>query len=195
MKELIKLQKELKAAKSKYNLFGKFRYRSLEDILEAVKPFLSADCSISLTDEIVQIGDRYYIKATAQFSDGKGGVQTACGWAREAEKKSGMDEAQITGAASSYARKYALNALLLIDDTADADTDAYTQQQQQSKTTSFKKQIALSEDAINGIILEANSCTTAAQLADVYKYHAGKGEWCERLTEAFKAIKKSRQWN
>lgn len=192
MNELAKIQKELKAAKSKYNTFGKFKYRSLEDIFEAVKPLLGEN-SLTVTDEIVLVGERYYIKATAAFTDTSGNTTVSNGWAREIEKKSGMDEAQITGAASSYARKYALNALFLIDDTADLDTDAYQLQQQpkQAKT----KQVAMSVDVVNGIILEANSCTTPQQLVEVYKHHAGKGEWCDKLAEAFKKIKKGRGWN
>lgn len=118
--QLVKIQKELKAPKSQYNTFGKYNYRSLEDITEAVKPLLDK-CIINLRDEIVMIGDRYYVKATASISDGKTTIETSA-FAREPITKKGMDESQITGATSSYARKYALNGLLAIDDTKDADT-------------------------------------------------------------------------
>lgn len=125
MKELIKIQKELKAPKNQYNAFGKYNYRSCEDILEAVKPLTPDDCVVKVSDEMVCLGEgssaRFYIKATASFRKGEE-VEEAHGWARESLSKKGMDESQITGTASSYARKYALNGLFLIDDTKDADT-------------------------------------------------------------------------
>ena len=118
------IQAELKAPKSQYNQFGKYKYRKAEDILEAVKPLLAKyGCVIICTDELVLIGDRYYIKTKVTITcveDGSSASATA--YAREEEKKSGMDGSQVTGASSSYARKYALNGLLCIDDTADSDT-------------------------------------------------------------------------
>lgn len=135
MKQLIEIQKELKAPKGQYNSFGKYKYRSAEDILEAVKPLLHKyGCQLTLSDEIVLIGDRYYIKATATMSNGEDAVWTTA-YAREDEDKKGMDGSQITGTASSYARKYALNGLFLIDDTKDADTDEFANQQKSSKET------------------------------------------------------------
>ena len=120
MKELnIKLsaiQKELKAPKSQVNDFAHFNYRSCEDILEAVKPLLG-NLTITLFDEVELIGDRYYVKATAVLSDGENDIRRTA-YAREGDTKAGMDVAQITGAASSYARKYALNGLFAIDDTS-----------------------------------------------------------------------------
>lgn len=128
MKELCEIQKKLKAPKSQYNSFGKYYYRSCEDILEAVKPLLSEyGCQMTLSDEMVCVGNRNYIKATATIRKGEESVATTA-WAREDETKKGMDGSQITGTASSYARKYALNGLFLIDDTKDADTDAYVEQ-------------------------------------------------------------------
>lgn len=116
----MEIQKKLKAPKGQYNSFGKYKYRSCEDILEAVKPLLNG-AILKVTDEIKNLGDRYYIKATATISmDGES--ESACGIAREASAKKGMDEAQITGSASSYARKYALNGLFCIDDNKDVDT-------------------------------------------------------------------------
>lgn len=124
MKELIAIQSELKAPKGQYNSFGKYKYRSCEDILEAVKPLLKAhECALNLCDDIVNVGDRYYVKATARITNASGESATATAFAREDFDKKGMDGAQITGTASSYARKYALNGLFCIDDTKDADTD------------------------------------------------------------------------
>ena len=121
MKELINIQSELKAPKSQYNSFGKYQYRNAEDILEAVKPLLKKNnCHLTITDEIILIGDRYYVKATAEITNGTEVVMTSA-LAREEESKKGMDSAQITGATSSYARKYALNGLFCIDDTKDSD--------------------------------------------------------------------------
>jgi hypothetical protein len=127
MKLLSEIQKKLKAPKNQFNSFGKYKYRSCEDILEGIKPLLNGG-SLRLEDEIVMIGSRYYVKATATLSDGTETV-SASAFAREPENKKGMDESQITGTASSYARKYALNGLFCIDDTKDADTDEHTTQQ------------------------------------------------------------------
>ena len=116
------IQHKLKAPKGQYNSFGKYNYRSCEDILEGVKPLLKEhNLALLIDDEIVQIGERYYVKATAKITDGRE-IVSATAYARESDTKKGMDESQITGATSSYARKYALNALLCIDDTEDADT-------------------------------------------------------------------------
>ena len=118
------IQSALKAPKSQYNEFGKYKYRKAEDILESVKPLLKENgCTLTCTDDLQLIGDRYYIRATATITcseDGSSVSTTA--FAREEEEKKGMDGSQVTGASSSYARKYALNGLLCIDDTADSDT-------------------------------------------------------------------------
>lgn len=122
MKELTAIQSELNAPKNQYNAFGKYAYRSCEDILAAVKPLLAKnDCTLVLGDEILLVGERYYVKATAILTNKAGVSAAACAFAREDETKKGMDGAQITGAASSYARKYALNGLFCIDDTKDPD--------------------------------------------------------------------------
>lgn len=120
-----RIQTELNAPKGQYNSFGKYNYRSCEDILHALKPLLAeAGFTLVITDEIVMVGSRYYLQATCTIRDGGGKVIAENkAYAREAEAKKGMDESQITGTASSYARKYALNGLLMIDDTKDADTD------------------------------------------------------------------------
>lgn len=125
---------ELKAPKSQRNNFGKYNYRSAEDILEAVKPLANNYGLVpKLSDEPVMIGDWHYIKATASIKDVKTGEEeVATAYAREPLAKKGMDESQITGTASSYARKYAMNGLYQIDDTKDADTDEYTEQVKQA---------------------------------------------------------------
>lgn len=132
MKELISIQSELKAPKSQFNKFGGYKYRKAEDILEAVKPLLTKQkCTLIITDDVVLIGNRIYVKATATIKNEKGECETTTGWAREEETKKGMDGSQITGASSSYARKYALNGLFAIDDNADSDT---TNDEQQAQT-------------------------------------------------------------
>lgn len=120
------IQDKLKAPKDQYNSFGKYKYRSAESILEAVKPLLKEqNCILWITDEVVEVGGRVYVKATANFTPsdvtGLAGPLQVSAYARESESKAGMDASQITGAASSYARKYALNGLFAIDDTKDAD--------------------------------------------------------------------------
>jgi hypothetical protein len=138
MKELIAIQSELKAPKSQFNKFGGYKYRKAEDILEAVKPLLNKQkCTLTITDDIVMVGNRIYVKATATIKNEKGECETTTGWAREEETKKGMDGSQITGASSSYARKYALNGLFAIDDNADTDTtnDGQHQEAQQQTQT------------------------------------------------------------
>lgn len=138
MKELIVIQSELKAPKSQFNKFGGYKYRKAEDILEAVKPLLAKQkCTLTITDDIVMVGNRIYVKATATIKNEKGECETTTGWAREEESKKGMDGSQITGASSSYARKYALNGLFAIDDNADSDTtnDGQHQKAQQQTQT------------------------------------------------------------
>lgn len=122
MKELIEIQQKLKAPKEQLNDFGKYKYRSCEDILEALKPLLyEYKCQLTLKDELIYVGARYYIKATATIMNGQGHEVSTTALAREEETKKGMDGSQITGASSSYARKYALNGLFCIDDTKDSD--------------------------------------------------------------------------
>lgn len=121
--KLVAIQSELKAPKGQYNSFGKYKYRSCEDIVEAVKPILKKHgCALTMADDIVVKGDRYYICAVATLTEAESGEKVfTMAFAREDEDKKGMDGAQVTGAASSYARKYALNGLFAIDDTKDAD--------------------------------------------------------------------------
>lgn len=161
--KLSKVQSELKAPKGQYNSFGKYKYRSCEDILEAVKP-LNAKHGVVLTvgDEVVEISNRFYVKATATFVDIESGekiINTAL--AREDDSKKGMDGSQITGTASSYARKYCLNGLFCIDDTKDADTDEYRAQQerkpQENKPQGSKPRERQYVKVVNGITSVLNS--------------------------------------
>ena len=153
--KLIAIQSELKAQKSQYNSFGKYAYRNCEDILEALKPLLKEHKStIYIADEIVTVLDRFYIKATVTFIDAETGekiINTA--YAREEECKKGMDGSQVTGASSSYARKYALNGMFAIDDTKDSDF---------TNTTTKGDNSALSEAQIKRLLAIASKVNISA---------------------------------
>jgi hypothetical protein len=146
MKELINIISELKAPKGQYNSFGKYKYRSCEDILEAVKPLcVKNNVLLTITDDIVLIGDRFYVKATATVTNLEGASVSASALAREEDTKKGMDGSQVTGASSSYARKYALNGLFCIDDTKDADatnTHGKEEQPQAAQRNYFAEALA-----------------------------------------------------
>lgn len=145
MIKLLNIQRDLKAPKSQYNSFGKYNYRNCEDILEAVKPLCAREkACLTLSDEVVQVGDRYYVRATAGLYDCETGelIRSVQAYAREEAEKKGMDGSQVTGAASSYARKYALNGLFDIDDTKDADSDEKGAQPARSGTGAAKAQPA-----------------------------------------------------
>lgn len=141
--KLLAVQAELKAPKGQTNSFGKYKYRSCEDILESVKPLLKKyNATLVISDSLELIGDRYYIKATATFQDVEtDGIIENTAYARESAEKKGMDDSQVTGATSSYARKYALNGLFLIDDTKDADTDEFRNQQKSKEERAFDKKV------------------------------------------------------
>ena len=149
--KLLNVQSELKAPKGQYNSFGKYKYRSCEDILEAAKPVLNKHkATIVLSDSIEVDADRVYVKATATFTDVETGecIQNTA-FAREEIEKKGMDSSQITGTASSYARKYCLNGLLLIDDTKDEDTDeAHNEKETRAKRSEVKKPDVRKADVI-----------------------------------------------
>lgn len=155
------VQKFLKAPKNKNNSFGKYNYRSCEDILESAKPILHEHgLTLFLTDEIVEISGRFYVKATATVYTTDGGEErfSVSAFARESETKSGMDAAQITGAASSYARKYALNGLFCIDDTKDADSDEYARESQaRAKKTTTKKKVEPAPESVSNAILNGTN--------------------------------------
>lgn len=185
IKNLIDIQNELKAPKSSYNDFGKYAYRSAEDILTAVKPLLKKyGAQLTLSDEIVSIGDRVYIKAVATLTDADGNTQTTTAYAREAATKKGMDESQITGTASSYARKYCLNGLFLIDDTKDADTNAYHEQTHQSE----QPQITVENKA--EYVKQGSEKITADEVEKLTAACAQKGEgWLEKAMKACRVKK------
>jgi hypothetical protein len=137
--KLAEIQAKVKAPKGQFNSFGKYNYRSAEDILEAVKQVVNPmGYSITISDTIINVGDRYYIKATATLSNGKE-TYTTDGYAREEESKKGMDGSQVTGASSSYARKYALNGLFALDDTKDSDA-TNTHGKEEAKSLQIWKQ-------------------------------------------------------
>ncbi len=151
--KLLNIQQELKAPKNQRNNFGGYNYRSCEDILEAVKPLLKANnCVLTISDELVSIGERFYIRATATLTDAenKDDYFSNTAYAREAETKKGMDESQITGACSSYARKYALNGLFCIDDVKDADaTNTHDKEEPKAEV---KKASAKQIELINKLV-------------------------------------------
>lgn len=166
VEQLAEIQAGLKAPKGQHNDFGKYNYRSCEDILEAVKPLLKKQgLTLTLDDSIESTGARFYIKATAKLQNADGETIENHAFAREAESKKGMDESQITGAASSYARKYALNGLFLIDDTKDADTDEYQKQQNDTKSPLKCPKCG---GEIKGIKTKSGTFMTAQEVADRY---------------------------
>ena len=140
--KLMKIQIELKAPKNLYNSFGKYHYRNAEGIQEALKPMEKAyGVTTTLSDEMVEVGGRVYVKATATITDvGTGEAISVTAYAREARDKKGMDDAQVTGATSSYARKYALNGLFLLDDTKDVDSEEYQSTSTQTGNRDTSKQ-------------------------------------------------------
>lgn len=196
MKELISIQQELKAPKGQYNSFGKYHFRSCEDILEAVKPLLGKyNCFLNVSDQIELIGDRFYVKATATLTNSEGKSINATASAREQDSKAGMDASQITGSASSYARKYALNGLFCIDDTKDADT---MDNSSEGKTT-YVAQAApaekkednrpwMSDKNLKDIIERINGGDVAvADLA--YEHYRMKKEYREKIVAAVREYK------
>lgn len=153
MKELVTIQGKLRATKTFRNDFGGFNYRSAESILATLKPLLTElDCQLIMTDDIVQVGERYYIKATATITNANGEKEQAQAFARECPNRPKMDDAQVTGAASSYARKYALNGLFAIDDTKDPDSNEYTKKRVKSEQAQA--------DELQNAIREMNAATT-----------------------------------
>lgn len=172
MKELIQIQKKLNAPKGQYNSFGKYKYRSCEDILAAVKPLLAeTETTLTLHDEMLLVGNRYYVKATATLTSKDGLTVQTTAFAREEDAKKGMDASQVTGAASSYARKYALNGLFAIDDTKDADSlntsPQYTQSAAPAKPSTSHDGI-LKEEVMRLI----DKAKTRDDLKAIYNAHA-----------------------
>jgi hypothetical protein len=177
MKELIMIQQGLKAPKGQFNKFGNYKYRSCEDILEAVKPLLDEQaCTLVIMDDLLQIGERYYVKATATLTNSEGVKETATAFAREQESKAGMDSSQLTGSTSSYARKYALNGLFCIDDTKDADTMDNSQEghapapAEDTRPWMNEKQLHTALDRIAGGMLDTvEQCKTAFRMKKEYR--------------------------
>ena len=172
--------KELKAPKNQINSFGGYKYRNCEDILEAVKPLLDG-LFLSISDEIVVVGDRYYVKATATVTDGETS-HSASAMAREALNKKGMDDAQVTGATSSYARKYCLNGLFGIDDSKDADSDEHRKDSEgRAKAQSNQQNNRQSQPARNG-----PSHEEVSELCDKMAMASSMGELKQVFAKAFK---------
>ncbi|MBB7043033.1 ERF family protein [Escherichia coli] len=181
-KKLWLIQQQLKAPKSQRNSYGGYNYRSAEDILEAVKPLLEG-VTLTLNDEVVLIGDRYYIKATAILSDGEDEI-TATAFAREEKEQKGMSAGQLTGATSSYARKYCLNGLFCIDDTKDLDADAYakqTNQQPRQQKNPPKQQPQKAPPNPDEVL--ARFCDAAAKAPDANKLREIFGKCWKLLPE------------
>lgn len=189
MKELINIQSKLKAPKSQYNTFGKYNYRSAEDILEAVKPLVHAEnCTLTLTDDIVCAGNRIYVKATCRLVNSEGQVIETSAYAREDETKKLLDGSQITGSSSSYARKYALNGMFCIDDTKDADTRS--PEQNTSKPT--PKTASGKSDEFYLAKQEIESATSISELTRIYNTYTNlhtDADFMESLTSKKKGLK------
>ena len=192
--KLLSIQTELKAPKSQYNSFGKYNYRNCEDILEAVKPLCAKYKAVSVMgDEVIQIGERYYIKSTARLIDLESeGVVENTAYAREEAEKKGMDGSQVTGASSSYARKYALNGLFAIDDTKDSDTTnngqttpkEATKAKQTAKTEEWKLTKSELVTKFGDVVSNAEKCI------EYYEKSLGDIPYSEWDEETCKAIRK-----
>jgi hypothetical protein len=169
--KLAVIQQELIAPKNQYNSFGKYNYRSCEDILEGLKPCLKkVNAAVTVSDELVQIGDRYYIKATATLFDAESGEAVSnTAYAREDEGKKGMDVSQVTGATSSYARKYALNGLFCIDDVKDADSRDNRQQEAEEQKKAEEEQKKIENSVIPEVKVKVLEARCEKEGVDVNK--------------------------
>lgn len=192
MKELINIQSELKAPKSQFNRFGNYKYRKAEDILEAVKPLLKKEvCTLTITDEIIMVGNRIYVKATATLKNSQGEVEQTTGFAREEETKKGMDPSQITGASSSYARKYALNGLFAIDDNQDSDTTnvGNTAQAQTAPQAQQQKTAAQLLEEAKGYLANAKTKDELTWIYNRYAVIQGNKDFLALLTAKRKELR------
>lgn len=174
--KLMKVQTKLKAPKNQRNNFGNYNYRSCEDILEALKPLLEKEkATINISDNIVLIGDRYYVEANVKFIDAEtGDLVEVKAMAREEGNKKGMDSSQLTGSTSSYARKYALNGMFAIDDTKDSD----------ATNTHDKKESKPKETVSNNNVQSNNKKLSEAQLKRLYAIANSKNVKAEQVKEA-----------
>ncbi len=198
MKELVEIQNKLNAPKGQYNNFGKYKYRSCEDILAAVKPLLHEyGCTLVISDDVVMVGNRIYIKATASLTNSSNETVTTTAFAREEEHKKGMDGSQVTGAASSYARKYALNGLFAIDDTKDADgLDNRPQSPQTHGQEQFPPQVDANGESLTEIfnvyakpaIEQAKTKEDLTRIYNDYKSLQTMREFVSALTARRKAL-------
>lgn len=188
MKELLTIQSKLNAPKGQYNSFGKYKYRSCEDILAAVKPLLAeTETTLTITDDIVSVGGRVYVRATVTLKNSSGESESTTAFAREEDTKKGMDASQVTGAASSYARKYALNGIFAIDDTKDSDaTNTHGQEPKGKKDTK-----ALTAKAVDEIM----NTTMRSEYNAVWNYYAtNHPEICAQGGELYNAaLEKGKQ--
>ena len=185
-KKLATIQSRLKAPKNQYNSFGKYKYRSCEDILEALKPLANEQgCTITIEDSPIMVGEWHYIQATATLSDGYNSKSVKA-YARESETKSGMDSSQITGTASSYARKYALNGLFAIDDTKDADTmDNRPKVEPKAETDPTAKELA----KVKAHLKQAKTADEIKNVLSLYLYSELKEQVKELCKERGKELK------
>lgn len=185
--KLMKIQVELKAPKNLYNSFGKYKYRNAEGIQEAVKPFLGKyGVYLTLSDDVIGLGGNTYVKSYARITDCETGEYIeSTGYARESDDKKGMDSAQITGSTSSYARKYALNGLLLLDDTKDVDTEEY---QKEAKKSSPKSQQKTSRQLLKEFCLNNKIDPKPIVQACNLKDDSTEEEWADALDYAKKTF-------
>lgn len=183
MKELQMIQSVLKAPKGQYNSFGKYKYRSCEDIVEAVKPLLkSHECVLTMSDELVLIWDRYYIKATATITNKEWKQVITTWYAREEESKKWMDSSQVTWASSSYARKYALNWLFAIDDGVDSDkTNTWESKEEDDKPRITEDQIVAMKNNVDWIKWFKSGAEMVAKIREKYKVNKDNAKWIENL--------------
>ena len=197
LKSLIYIQQNLTVPKDQFNSFGKFHYRSLESILAALKPLLAEQhCGIRFADEVVEHGGRTFVKTTLTFFNEKGVSLSTTAEAEHSQQKTGMDSAQMTGAASSYCRKYCLGALFMIDDAKDADTDSYHQQTLPRKTvqhrTAPRTTVAPAPDPRYAAIEKAlKECTDIDQLIDLYEQHKNEVEANPEIKNLFSERKRA----
>ena len=173
--KLQKIQQQLKAPKGQYNEFNNFNYRSAEDILEAVKPLLlEQGLTLTLSDQMEYIGNRYYIKATATLTDGEDTI-TSTAYAREDESRAGMSESQVTGCSSSYARKYCLNGLFLIDDGKDSDSFNNKKQKTVTQPTPMQPTEKSNEQLLKEYCISLSETENTKDIREFYDY------WLDRL--------------
>lgn len=195
-KKLINIQQKLKAPKGQYNNFGKYAYRSCEDILEALKPILAEEqCALILKDDIILIGERYYIRTKALLYDENGEIIAEnSAYAREEAEKKGMDGSQITGASSSYARKYALNGLFGIDDNKDSDatneTPKETKKETKAKPKEEKPKMIASEDCLTIVDLASKTGTDMSTMLAYYKVKSVKELSAVQAEHCIKSLNK-----